>query len=53
MYHIKGIFPGYTICTVRTGFRSHRAAREYMLKREGELRARFGMTLFVASGPGK
>lgn len=53
MFHVKGIFPGYTICVVRTGFRSHRDARTYMLKRAGELHARFGMTLLVASGEGK
>ena len=53
MFHIRGIFPGYTICTIRTGFRTHRDARNYMLKRGGELKARFGMTLYVASGEGK
>lgn len=45
---VKGTIPGGPVITIRTGFRSHRAARNYMLKREGELRARYGMKLFVA-----
>ena len=48
MYAVRGICPSGAICTVRAKFRTHRDARRYMLARENELRARFGMHLYVA-----
>lgn len=52
-FHVKGFFPGGTLVVVKTGFPRHRDARNYMLKRENELKARFGMKLHVAGGRGK
>ena len=46
MFAVKGILPSGRICVVRT-MRSHRDARRYMLKREGELKGRFGISLYV------
>jgi hypothetical protein len=33
--------------TLKGGFYTHRDARRYMLRREAEMRARFGVVLYV------
>lgn len=53
VFHVAGISSNHRILVIRTGFRSHRDARNYMLKRTNELGARFGLKLHVASGEGK
>jgi hypothetical protein len=44
---VKALFPGGPVGTLKGGFYTHRDARRHMLKREGELKARFGIVLYV------
>lgn len=45
-FAVKGFLPSGAVCVIATA-RSHRKARNVMLDREVELRARFGISLFV------
>lgn len=50
MFAVKAIMPSSgMVAVVKGGFRSHRDARRFMLKKacDGGLRVRFGMSLFV------
>ncbi len=46
-YEVVAIFPSGMMGTVKGGFRRHREAREHMLDRVVELRARYGIRLMV------
>lgn len=44
----RAILPSGRIAVVRDGFRAHREARREVLRRETELRARYGIKLYTS-----